>query len=69
MLTDTSCSPYAMVCGIPFDSITLNPGFWKDYLDLCADVTVHHIQHIFESEEISHVVENFRICARVKRPS
>ena len=63
MLTDTKHSPYAKVHGIPYDSITLKPGFWKDCLDMCADSTVYQIQRLFESEEISHVVENFRICA------
>lgn len=63
MLTDTSCSPYAKVSGIPFESIALKPGFWKECFDLCADVTVHQLRNIFERKEICHVVENFRICA------
>lgn len=63
MLTDTSRSPYARVHGIVQASVRLEPGFWKECLDTCADSTVHQIQRLFESEEISHVVENFRICA------
>lgn len=65
MLTDTSSSPYARVWGIPFEAVTLKNGFWKESLDLCANVTVYQLQNIFESKEISHVVENFRICARI----
>ena len=30
---------------------------------VCADSTVYHLKKMFDSEEISHVVENFRICA------
>lgn len=63
MLTDTSCSLYAKVHGIFWTSVKLEPGFWKESLDMCADSTVYQIQSLFESEEISHVVENFRICA------
>lgn len=63
MLTETSCSPYAKISGIPFESVRLKPGFWKECFDLCADVTVQQIRNIFERKDISHVVENFRICA------
>ena len=63
MVTDTRRSPYAKVHGVPFHDVELLPGFWKDWNDMCADSTVPQSQRLFESEEISHVVENFRICA------
>lgn len=63
MLTDTRKSPYAKVHGIAHDAVRLTPGFWKDCLDLCADSTVPQIRRLFEDNALSHVVENFRICA------
>lgn len=62
MLTDTRKSPFAKVHGIPHDAVKLTPGFWKDCLDMCAMSTVPQIGRIFEDNDISHVVENFRIC-------
>lgn len=38
-------------------------GLWKERFDVCAAVTVPQLQRMFESKEISHVLENFRICA------
>ena len=38
-------------------------GFWKDAFDNNASHTVPHLRKMFESKEISHVLENFRICA------
>lgn len=63
MLTDTKKSPYAKVHGLPFGAVKLQAGFWKDCLEMCTYGMVGQIQRLFESREISHVVENFRICA------
>lgn len=63
MLTDTGYSPYAKVHGLPYHAIKMEDGFWKDCLNMCTDSTLQQIRHMFESQEISHVVENFRICA------
>ena len=38
-------------------------GLWKERFDTCAAATVPQLQHMFESKDISHVVENFKICA------
>ena len=63
MLTDVSRSPYARANGIPYQDIRWTGGLYKERFDTCAQVTVSHLQHMFESPDISHVVENFRIAA------
>ena len=63
MLTDTSRSPYARANGIPYQDVRWTSGLYKERFDTCAQVTVSHLQHMFESPDISHVVENFRIAA------
>ena len=52
----------AVVCtfSVPVD---WTEGFWKDAFDNNASHTVPHLRKMFESKEISHVLENFRICA------
>lgn len=63
MLTDTSKSRYAKVKPIGSECMEWTEGFWKDAVDKCNNVTVPHLQKMFEAEDISHVLENFRICA------
>ena len=63
MLTDTSRSPYARANGIPYQDVRWTGGLYKERFDTCSQVTVSHLQHMFESKDISHVVENFRIAA------
>jgi DUF1680 family protein len=63
MLTDTRHSPYAKVSPLDFGDVAWTGGFWKERTDTCANATVPHLQRMFESKEISHVLENFRICA------
>ena len=63
MLTDTIKSKYAKVTPIGSESMEWTDGFWKDAVDKCTSVTVPHLQNMFEAEDISHVLENFRICA------
>lgn len=63
MLTDTARSPYARVSCIPYRDVRWTGGLYKERFDTCAEVTVGHLQNMFESADISHVLENFRIAA------
>ncbi len=63
MLTDTRKSPYARVHPLPHSAVKWTKGIWAETLRMCADATVPQLQNMFDSKEISHVVENFRICA------
>ncbi len=63
MLTDTTRSPYAKLHPLPCGDVKWTGGFWKDATDSCNAKTVPHLQKMFETPTISHVVENFRICA------
>lgn len=63
MLTDTKKSPYAKAWPLPAGSVKWLAGFWQDAARLNAAATVPHLQSMFEAAEISHVLENFRICA------
>ena len=63
MLTDTKKSPYARLYSLPCEDISWTGGIYKERFDTCAEVTVPHLQKMFESADISHVVENFRIAA------
>lgn len=63
MLTDTSKSPYAKLAPLAWDAVKWTDGFWKETVDKCNAVTMPHLRNMFEAADISHVVENFRICA------
>lgn len=63
MLTDTRKSPFAQVHGLPFDAVEWTKGLYKERFDTCRDALVPHLQAMFECEDISHVVENFKIAA------
>lgn len=63
MLTDTRNSLYAKVHPVDGMSVEWTGGLWKERFDTCADATIPQLQHMFESKDISHVLENFRICA------
>lgn len=63
MLTDTTHSPYAKVFPLSWNMAVWNTGFWKDVFDSNAQHTINHLKSMFESSKISHVIENFRICA------
>ncbi len=63
MITDTRRSPYAKVSSIPYADIEWTGGLYKERFDTCAETTVAHLQRMFESKDISHVVENFKIAA------
>ena len=63
MLTDTGKSPFAKVSGLPSKDAAWTGGFYRERFERLSDVTVGHLQQMFESAEISHVLENFRIAA------
>lgn len=63
MLTNTTNSPFAKVSPLPWNATEWTHGFWADAFLDCVDKTVPHLQNMFEAKDISHVVENFRICA------
>lgn len=63
MLTDTRKSPYASVYGLPYDAVEWTGGLMKERFDTCAQSMVPHLQRMFESKDISHVLENFKIAA------
>ena len=64
MLTDTGKSKYARAVPLPAKDITFTEGFWKDVRDVVFSNTVPQLEHMFSAKEISHVLENFRICAK-----
>lgn len=63
MLTDTGKSQNAKVRGLPFSDVKWTGGLYKERFETCAICTVPHLQKMFESKEISHVLENFKIAA------
>lgn len=63
MLTKTEQSPYAKVQSLPWDAVKWTGGLWAEVEETCRNNTVPHIRKMFENNEISHVVENFRIAA------
>ena len=63
MLTDTSKSPYAKLAPLAWDAVKWTDGFWKETVEKCNAATMPHLRNMFEAADISHVVENFRICA------
>ncbi len=63
MITDTRKSPYAKVSALPYQAIHWTDGLWADSMKVCADSMVPQLQRMFDAKDISHVVENFRICA------
>lgn len=63
MVTDTTKSGNAKLWGLPYADVEWMGGFYKERFDTCADSTVPHLQRMFESKDISHVLENFKIAA------
>lgn len=63
MLTDTKKSPNARVYPLDGMKVKWTGGLWKERFDTCAESTVPQLKHMFDSKDISHVVENFKICA------
>lgn len=63
MLTYTKNSPYAKVSPLPWNAVDWTCGFWADAVTSNTENTIPHLQKMFEAKDISHVLENFRICA------
>ncbi|MDF2511479.1 MAG: hypothetical protein K0S04_1345 [Herbinix sp.] len=63
MLTDTRKSPYSKVHSLPHSAVKWTKGIWAETQRVCADAMVPQLKHMFDSKEISHVIENFKICA------
>lgn len=63
MLTDTKNSQYARVHAPEFGAVKWTGGLWKEASDTCAKKTVPLLKRMFDDKDISHIVENFRICA------
>ena len=65
MLTGTTRSPYAKVHALDGMKVKWTGGLWKERFDTCANSTVPQLKHMFDSKDISHVVENFKICREI----
>lgn len=63
MLTDTRKSPNSMLYGLPYQDVEWTGGFYQERFTTCAEAMVPHLQKMFESKDISHVLENFKIAA------
>ena len=63
MLTNTTHSKYAKAAPLSWNAVKWTDGLWADAERVCRDKTVPHLQSMFEAKDISHVLENFRICA------
>lgn len=63
MLTDTRASKYAKVNAPEWNQVRWTGGLWKDVVDTCYHSTVFQLKRMFDDKDISHVVENFKICA------
>ncbi|MBA4688210.1 MAG: glycoside hydrolase family 127 protein [Candidatus Galacturonibacter soehngenii] len=63
MITDTRKSKYAKVKALPSEAIEWTNGLWADTMEVCRESMVPQLKRMFDAKEISHVVENFRICA------
>lgn len=64
MLTDTRNSKKAKVIPLDVKAVELRDGFWKSVRDTVFNATVPQLEKMFTSKDISHVLENFRICAK-----
>ncbi len=63
MLTDTNRSPYAQAVPLPSGAVHWTEGFYKTVEKQNAEATVPLLLSMFEDKNISHILENFRICA------
>lgn len=60
---DTRKSKYSKLIPLQWDAVKWTAGMWADIMNVFSTKTVIHIQNMFEDQEISHIIENFRICA------
>ncbi|MBQ7063679.1 MAG: glycoside hydrolase family 127 protein [Firmicutes bacterium] len=63
MTTDLKQTPNALLRGLPYTDAEWTGGLYRERFQTVADVTVPHLQHMWEEAGISHVLENFRIAA------
>ena len=63
MLTDTRKSKNAKAQPLGALDVEFTEGFWKSVRDVIFSATVPQLENMFKAPDISHVVENFRICA------
>ncbi|HOO28035.1 MAG TPA: glycoside hydrolase family 127 protein [Lachnospiraceae bacterium] len=64
MLTDTRTSKYVKVTAPEWDQVKWTGGLWGETAATCYHHTVFQLKRMFDDKTISHVVENFRICAK-----
>ncbi len=63
MLTDTRKSKMAKAHPLGALDVEFTEGFWKSVRDVIFGATVPQLENMFKAPDISHVLENFRICA------
>lgn len=63
MLTNTKKSPNTKATPLNWDNVSWTEGLWADVEKTCSQSTIPHIQKMFESDETSHVLANFHVCA------
>lgn len=63
MIVDTARTRHTKLGSLPWDAVRWTGGFWKDVTDTTDKATVPQLRRMFDSASISHIVENFRICA------
>lgn len=56
-------SPYAKLSSSAQASVIWTGGFWLDRFQACAQTIVPNIYQLFDADEISHCLANFRIAA------
>ncbi len=62
-MNDLHSSPHARVTTLPLQSTLWSGGFWKRQFNLCRETILPNIYRLFDADEISHNLANFRIAA------
>ncbi len=63
MIVDSKNSGNALVNGVPFGAVSWTGGLMKEVTDRVMTATVPNLKRMFDDKDISHAVENFKICA------
>ena len=63
MIIDSRHSKNAKITGLPFGSVRFTGGLMKEVSDRVMLSTVPQLKRMFDDKDISHAVENFKICA------
>ena len=63
MIVDSKNSKNALVNGVPFGAVSFIGGLMKEVTDRVMKATVPNLKCMFDDKDISHAVENFKICA------